>query len=291
MNLITLSDRSVAAREPVLCLHSSTASGGQWRGLREALDDRYRVCAPDLYGYGDAPDWNGPGALQLADEVRRLERLITAADSGVHLVGHSYGGAVALRAALMHPGRVHSVTVYEPVLFGLLEQYRPGSAALAEVWAVASSVLDRLGQGAAPAAAQAFVDYWNGPGSWAWLPAWQQAAITRRIGKTAHDFSAAFADPMTLDDLARLPMPLLCLHGGNAPLATRTICHLLAGSGFVSRRIERAGHLGPLTHGVAVNREIEAFLDAAVPPARSVLAAARHAPAPARTATTRGATS
>jgi pimeloyl-ACP methyl ester carboxylesterase len=149
----------------VLCFHSSTASGAQWAPLGAVLGTAYAVVAPDLYGYGDAPDWHGARPLELADEARRFDTLIAAAPAGVHLVGHSYGGAVALRAALRHPERVRSVTVYEPVLFGLLERVEPAGGALAESWAVARRVLERIAAGDRRKAAERFIDYWSGDGA------------------------------------------------------------------------------------------------------------------------------
>jgi pimeloyl-ACP methyl ester carboxylesterase len=38
--------------EPVVLLHSSAASSAQWHSLRERLEDRFHLLAPDLYGYG-----------------------------------------------------------------------------------------------------------------------------------------------------------------------------------------------------------------------------------------------
>lgn len=38
--------------EPVLLLQSSASSSAQWRALVERLGGRWRVIAPDLYGYG-----------------------------------------------------------------------------------------------------------------------------------------------------------------------------------------------------------------------------------------------
>jgi pimeloyl-ACP methyl ester carboxylesterase len=230
--------------------------------LHTSLGERRRVIAPDLIGYGDAPDWADDRSLTLEDEVRRFDALFEECRSGLHLVGHSYGGAVALRAALRHPQKVRSVTVYEPVLFGLLEQLEPGGAALVEVWRIAGEVLERFIAGDSPGAAEAFVDYWNGAGAWSRLPDWQRVAIARRMGKTTRDFVACFGDPMTLEDMAALPMPVLCLQGGYAPDSTRTICHWLIGeAGFRSGRIEVAGHLGPMTHALEVNALIHDFVD------------------------------
>jgi len=44
--------REAGAGTPVVCIHSSASSSGQWRALMERLADRFRVIAVDLYGSG-----------------------------------------------------------------------------------------------------------------------------------------------------------------------------------------------------------------------------------------------
>jgi len=45
--------------EPVVLLHSSGSSNAQWRALAEQPSPRFRVIAPDLYGYGATANWPG----------------------------------------------------------------------------------------------------------------------------------------------------------------------------------------------------------------------------------------
>src|SRR5581483_8261062 len=109
-----------AAGDPVVCIHASASSGAQWTSLVERLEDRFRPLAVDLHGAGRTPAWRGDRRLTLADEVALLEPTLAATGARLHLVGHSYGAAVALRIALDHPHWVASLTVFEPVLFSLL---------------------------------------------------------------------------------------------------------------------------------------------------------------------------
>src|SRR5688572_6699464 len=80
--------------EPVVLLHSSASSGAQWRALAERLSSRYRVIAPDLYGYGATAHWPGQGPFHLEREAEIVEALLARVGEPAHLVGHSYGGAV-----------------------------------------------------------------------------------------------------------------------------------------------------------------------------------------------------
>ena len=155
--------------EPVVALHSSAASGAQWRALGERIGDRFLLLAPDLYGYGATDPWPGHGPLTLADEAALVSAL-TAAECGgpFHLVGHSYGGAVALRFAVDHPERLRSLTLIEPVAFHLLRGRGAADGALfAEVCALADAVSAAALSGDYAGGMTRFVDYWNGAGAWA----------------------------------------------------------------------------------------------------------------------------
>ncbi|HPC11709.1 MAG TPA: alpha/beta fold hydrolase, partial [candidate division Zixibacteria bacterium] len=131
----------------ILCLHASTSSSKQWQPLAERMAARYRVVAADLYGYGQSPEWHGERPLTLDDEISLIADEIAAADEPVHLVGHSYGGAVAARVAVAYPDRVASLTLYEPVMFGLLRDDPNSRAAWEEIRAVERFVRTRTAAG------------------------------------------------------------------------------------------------------------------------------------------------
>ena len=89
------------------------------------LADGHHVFAVDSYGAGKTPAWDRPEHLSLADEVALAEPVMDKAGEGIVLVGHSYGAAVALTAALANPSRVKAIVVYEPTLFSLVNQVHP----------------------------------------------------------------------------------------------------------------------------------------------------------------------
>src|SRR5262245_7445144 len=97
---------------PVLMLHSSLASKSQWAGLTGRLCARYRTSAVDLCGYGDEVLPANREAFALDDEVRRVVALLdrlTPPQVPLHVVGHSYGGVVAMRLAELYRTRVASL--------------------------------------------------------------------------------------------------------------------------------------------------------------------------------------
>jgi epoxide hydrolase 4 len=97
--------------ELVVLLHGWPEDGSAWRRVAPLLVDAgYRVVCPDLKGYGrsDSPR-RGYDPQTLADEISQLIRNLHARKAV--LVGHDWGGAVALATAFRHPGRVRALVV------------------------------------------------------------------------------------------------------------------------------------------------------------------------------------
>jgi pimeloyl-ACP methyl ester carboxylesterase len=239
----------------VIALHCSGAGAGQWRGLREMLGPGYDLVAPEHYGCDSAGPWTGEHAFTLADEAARTIALIDDADGTVHLVGHSYGGAVALHAALARPDRIASLTLYEPSAFHLLKRFAGSDAALAEITALARKTGEGVISGDYRGAAARFVDYWGGPGTWDAMRPSPQAALTRWVPKAPLDFTALIEEPTPAGAYAALHVPVLVLRGEHAPAPTRLIAErlptLLPAAHLAV--VAGAGHMGPLTHAAEVN--------------------------------------
>ena len=245
---------------PVIALHCSGAGAAQWRQLGAVLDSRYGLITPEHYGCDSVGPWSGEHAFTLADEAARTIGIIDRSDCKVHLVGHSYGGGVALRAALERPNRIASLTLYEPSAFHLLKAMGArGAVALAEIQAVAARIADGVITGDYRGGVSSFVDYWGGPGAWAALRPSVQAALIRWTPKAPLDFRALIDEAEPASAYADLRFPALIMRGENAPGPTRLIADALPTLMPSARLvvIPGAGHMGPLTHAPDVNAVIE----------------------------------
>ena len=239
----------------VILLHCSASSSDQWRILSTQLADNFRVLAPDLYGCGGSDDWPGQGPLTLADEAEAATALMDYCGGPIHLVGHSYGGAVALKAALLAPKRFASLTLIEPVAFYLLD-YDPADRVLAaEMRAVADMVKTAVLCGDYRLGMAGFFDYWNGPGAWAGMREKARASLAPRVRKVALDFWTNGIEGTPLDAYRALTQSTLLLSGEKTPAPTRRIAELLTGAipGAQRSIIAGAGHMAPLTHAKQVN--------------------------------------
>jgi pimeloyl-ACP methyl ester carboxylesterase len=244
---------------PVIALHCSGSSGRQWNKLASALGDCFALTAPDLISAGATPHWSGEGRSALADEAARIIEIIDAWDGPVHLVGHSYGGAVALYVAHTRPARIASMALYEPCAFHVLNTLGPdGQIALDEIESVAGKIAQDVADGDCNAAAARFVDYWNGPGTWAGMKPESRAALLRSIPNAPREFRALFDDPTPLAAYRRLACPVLLMRGELAPLPTALIAHALFSvmPGAAIETIAGAGHMGPFSHTELVNEKI-----------------------------------
>ena len=240
----------------MIALHCSGAGSSQWNYLAEVLGGGFEVLAPEHFGNENTGPWTGERPFTLAEEAVRTIALIDECESKVHLVGHSYGGAVALHVALARPERIASLALYEPSAFHLLRQMGAnGAEAFAEITSIARRTCEGVISGDYRGAASAFVNYWNGSGAWdALRPAVQQALI-RWLPKAPLDFRALIEEPTPASAYRKLGFPVLILRGEHAPLPTRLIAESLSHLLPVSRllTVEGAGHMGPLTHAPQVS--------------------------------------
>lgn len=116
VNGVRLSYRQAGAGPDVVLVHGIGANMAFWRmEVVRRLARRFRVTVYDLrgHGYSDmAP--SGYGTAAMADDLRAL--LDEIGIERAHLVGHSFGGAIALHAAMLCPDRALSLVLADTVL-------------------------------------------------------------------------------------------------------------------------------------------------------------------------------
>ncbi|NEK56603.1 alpha/beta hydrolase [Geodermatophilus sabuli] len=99
---------------PVVLLHGDGATATAWAGVAGELAGRFHVLAPDQPGNPGRSESSRP-FRRTADLTAWLAELLAALDTGpVHLVGHSAGAHLALRAVLDHEGLAASLGLLDP---------------------------------------------------------------------------------------------------------------------------------------------------------------------------------
>jgi pimeloyl-ACP methyl ester carboxylesterase len=251
--------RSRRATSSVIALHSSLGSGRQWASLAAELGRDYQVIAPDLSGYGGN---TGPAMLPttLSKEVELLGARLDEATGPIHLIGHSYGGAVAFKIATDSPytKRIRSLTLIEPVLPTLLRDEPADRRLYDRFMRVAHDVYEDLFNGLAMEAIDKFTGFWNGSAPPEPLSDKARLRLIAHADKLSFDFNAVLAEANVAPAAATLRVPTLLVSGGLSPYLTQRIVARLVTiiGGAQLRHLTGAGHMLPLTHAADINPEI-----------------------------------
>lgn len=246
---------------PVLLLHSAMSSKLQWYRLMRLLSGKYQAVAVDFYGYGQSPFPTNQKTFCFDDEIRLIESLlqdVIRPGEPFHLVGHSYGGSVALKFAYEFPGRVLSLSLFEPVAFHLLPEND-------EVWPEVRHRYERvqeyIDKGENLAAAEFFIDYWNGAGTFAAYPVEAGGMFSRYARKLGLGYRALIGEPLTLEHYRKIKAPVYLMVGNDSPHSSRRVAELLVDY-LPNCRFDRVegGHMTPVSHPGRVNPLIESFI-------------------------------
>jgi pimeloyl-ACP methyl ester carboxylesterase len=238
---------------PVICLHSGGLSSRQWSRLAGMLATTHRAIVPDLIGYGRSGAWPAGEPFHYQADVDAVLALARTLDQPAHVVGHSYGGFLAMHIARAIP--VRSLALYEPVTFSVLDPARD-AAALAALYI--KSAWEPDASGVDERWFTSFIDWWNGAGAWQALPA-DTANAFRAVGwKLYEEVRTLSADTTGAAKFAEVTAPALIMGGGKSPMTERRVCERLAETlpAGELKMFDAAGHMGPISHHAAVNRAI-----------------------------------
>jgi lipase len=98
----------------ILAVHGLTGHGRRWQTLATRHLPEFAIVAPDLIGHGRS-SWAAPWSID--SNVGALAGLLDAdADGPVVVVGHSFGGAVALNLAAARPDLVAALVLLDPAV-------------------------------------------------------------------------------------------------------------------------------------------------------------------------------
>ncbi|GAB4385989.1 alpha/beta fold hydrolase [Albidovulum sp.] len=230
---------------PALAIHCSLASSNAWEGVAGRLADRLTLTAFDLPGHGRSGDWRGEGDyLGLATRIAA-----SFVDRPVDLLGHSYGGLVALRLAIAAPEAVRTLTLIEPVLFAATRGTPEWEAYLA----AERPFRDALAEGDREAAARHFMAIWGTGEDWERLDPKSRLRLAERIPLILAGDPATREDAGGLlapDALESLDMPVLVIRGAASPPIIERVAENIAARlpdvGIAT--VPGAGHMVPITH-------------------------------------------
>lgn len=221
-------DLAGASGDPVVLIHGGWEDGRGFDRVVPGLSAALQVLVYDRRGHGSSrgPPRKGP----VEDDAADLARLLEA--SGLfpaHLVGHAYGGAVALRLAVDRPELVRSVAFHEIPWVGLLEPAAPPPPDPTS-WSASLGRLRELASRAPEAAAREYLEMFGAPFErWSSLDAASQRVLVDYAGVWAEEMADPGASRPALAELRGVALPVLATSGGaSPPFASRIHDRLVA---------------------------------------------------------------
>ena len=238
-----------------LLLHCSLAHGGVYSKLGAALGGALSLTSFDQPGHGRAADWDYAGDLQ--DRV--VEMALDLLTEPMDIIGHSFGGTVALRLAVERPEMVRTMSLLEPVMMAVGKADNPKATAI--LMQDMGGFYQALEEGRHEFAAQMFTKLYGDGRPWETLSEESREAIVHRIHLIGAGHRAVNEDHYDLigsGKLEQIKVPTLILDGGLGGPVMNSVCEGLARRIPNSTRacIAGGGHMVPLTRPEAVAREV-----------------------------------
>jgi pimeloyl-ACP methyl ester carboxylesterase len=250
---------------PVVALvHSSVSGARQWRRLMDDLKDRFRIRAVNLFGYGKTPPWPNETTQSLDDQARLVEAALPENADEIYLVGHSFGGSVAMKASARLAGRVSKLVLLEANPFYLLAQAGRVDA-FAEAMEMRNCVKKFGALSEWMTAAEKFADYWGGEGSWRDMSSERRTAFAEALKPNFFEWDAVMDETTSAAQwAAQLPSTTLMICDPDTVLPIREIVAILRRScpKWTYQEVPGGGHMAPLTRPDLINPLIGSFLAA-----------------------------
>jgi lipase len=248
---------------PVVFLHSGVGSAGEWREVFSLWPEGHRLIAVDAYRGGDGLP--APERRTLDDYADQVHAVVDHVGGPVHLVGFSWGGTTALHMAIRTPEALASLTVVEPEAYSLLQSEHAeafdGISALRDRWR-GHVRADRWYE-----AFEEFVDFYNGPGSFARWPADRRDAFLEDQRARGDLWDVLFDAPLTAEALRTVAVPVHVVEGSATSAVDHAICQVVLRHvpRVAHSVIQGAGHMMPLTHAPELTRILVAAVATASP--------------------------
>jgi len=183
----------------------SCSTGAAWKPVMKALGNDFRFVTTSLLGYGATAERRTERDASVLHEAEMLETVVRKAGGKVHLVGHSFGGAVAFIVAMRKRVEIASLTVLEAPIPSLLSQcredvhyraFREMTDAYFAAW-----------RGGDREAIRSMIDFYGGEGTWTAWPERVRAYAVATTPVNMLDWASAYDHPLSPEILADIDVP------------------------------------------------------------------------------------
>ena len=245
----------------VVLVPGSCSTGAAWRSVVSHLGNGFRCVTTSLLGYGDTDESRTMADASIDHECRVVEEVIERAGGRVHLVGHSFGGLVALAVALRGHAPLASLTIFEAPAVGFLRGEGDGNH-YRDFRNLTDGYFRAYRSGNREAIA-AMIDFYGGPGTFA---SWPQRVRSHAVETTPVnmlDWAGAYAFTPSNTALSALAVPTQIIVGAMShpavQRANESVMQRIPGA--VLSEIEGAAHFMIATHPEQVAKIISDHVD------------------------------
>ena len=238
----------------IVLVPGSCSTGAAWRPVIAAWNGRFRCVTTSLLGYGGTAERRTARDPVISYEAEMLELVVRKAGGRAHLVGHSFGGLVALAVALRKRAPLASLVILEAPAPEVLQDsgehrhYR----AFRQMTEAYFAAFDR---GNAETIA-AMIDFYGGAGTYALWPSRVRAYAVATTPVNILDWASAYGFALRSASLAEVQIPALVIWGGASHPAVQRANALLGeclGKATLAT-IDTAAHFMIATHPDEVAR-------------------------------------
>jgi pimeloyl-ACP methyl ester carboxylesterase len=240
----------------IVLVPGSCSTGAAWRPVTATWNSRFRCVTTSLLGYGGTVERRTAADPDISHEAEILESVVRKAGGRVHLVGHSFGGLVALAVALRNRVPLASLVILEAPAPEVLRdrgehQHYRAFRQMTEAYFAAFD-------GGNAEAIAAMINFYGGVGTYASWPPRVRAYAVETTPVNILDWASAYGFALPAASLAAVQIPALVIRGGASHPAVQRANALVGESmsNAALATIDTAAHFMIATHPNEVGRLI-----------------------------------
>ena len=232
----------------IVLVPGSCSTGAAWRPVIATWNGQFRCVTTSLLGYGGTVERRTAADPDISHEAEILESVVRKAGGRVHLVGHSFGGLVALAVALRNRVPLASLVILEAPAPEVLRdrgehQHYRAFRQMTEAYFAAFD-------GGNAEAIAAMIDFYGGAGTYASWPPRVRAYAVETTPVNILDWASAYGFALPAKSLATVQIPALVIRGEASHPAVQRANALLGESmgNAALATIDTAAHFMIATH-------------------------------------------